>query len=126
MPLAEKRKAVRHLLDPESPSDAAESYYAFYHAENRTQLYTFPPDSTVGVRGYVCLSRTGMDLFRPLMTMRFPEIGEAPGYDVEAAGAMIAQAIPEGSDVIIKSPASYAPLLSAFFEVNVEQRLKLL
>lgn len=125
MTLAEQRKAISHLLDRTSPADASASYYALHLADNKTQLFTFPPDAP-RARGYVCLSRTGLDLFRPLMTMRFPESGEISGYDLTLAGEMISAAIPEGTDVIIKTPASYSPLLSAFFENDGEQRLKLL
>lgn len=125
MTLIEQRRAISHLLDPTSPADASASYYALHLAENKTQLFTYPPDSA-RARGYLCLSRTGLDLFRSLLTMRFPESGSTSGFDLEAAGEMISAAIKEGTDVIIKAPASYAPLLSAFFENEVEQRLNLL
>ena len=71
MNLVEQRRAIRHLLDEHNPADAMAGYFAFYHADNRTQLRPYPLDSP-RVQGYVCLSQTGMDLFRPLATMRLP------------------------------------------------------
>ena len=125
MTLVEQRRAISHLLDPTSPADASASYYALHLEANKTQLFTYPPAAS-RAGGYMCLSRTGLDLFRPLLTMRFPESGDTSGFDLAAAGEMITTTIPEGSDVIIKAPTPYAPLLSAFFENEVEQRLKLL
>ncbi len=125
MTLIDQRKAIRHLLDDTSPADAAAAYYAFHLADSKTQLVTYPAES-IRARGYICLSRTGMDLFRPLATMRFPESGDKSGYDYSEAKEMIFQAIPASGDVIVSAPLTYLPLLSAVFEVEKEQKLKLL
>jgi GNAT superfamily N-acetyltransferase len=125
MTLVEKRHAIKHLLDETSPIDAAAVYYAFLLPDDKTQLFTFPPDAAKAT-GYVCLARTGIDLFRPLATMRFPESGDKLGYDISKAKELIFQAIPEGSEVILSAPISYRPLITAVFEVEKEQQLKLL
>ena len=62
---------IRPLLDEIKPADALASYYAFYHPDQKTSLILYPPAATVA-QGYIALSRTGMDLFRPLLTMRLP------------------------------------------------------
>ena len=66
--LAADRRAIRALLDEHSPSDAAASYYAFYHPDRQTQLLPYPAGAE-RAQGYVALSRTGLDLFRPLLTL---------------------------------------------------------
>lgn len=125
MSLVKARQAVAHLLDKTSPVDAAAVYYTFHHPDEKTHLVSYPADA-MHARGYVCLARTGLDLFRPLVTMRFPESGARHGYDVNEATEMIFQAIPAGAEVIISAPLSYQSLISALFEVEKEQQLKLL
>jgi GNAT superfamily N-acetyltransferase len=117
--LSESRQAIRRLLDERLPADAIASYYAFYHPDHKTQLVTYPA-GTGQVTGYVALSRTGMDLFRPLVTMRLPIA------DLEASADLIYQALLPGSAVIISCPPIYQPLLEAFFEVQDVEPFQLL
>jgi RimJ/RimL family protein N-acetyltransferase len=111
MNLIEQRRAIRHLLDEHNPADAMASYFAFYHADNRTQLRPYLPDSP-RAQGYICLSQTGMDLFRPLVTMRLPLA------DLFASAAIIHQAIPPDTAVILAVPDQYEPLITALFAVQ--------
>ena len=71
MKLPDKRRAIRSLLDERNPADAQAIYYAYNHPDEKTQLITYPPEASVA-KGYVCIARTGIDLFRPLLTMRLP------------------------------------------------------
>lgn len=122
MSLADKRQAVRHLLDQNEPADASAIYYAFYHDDQKTQLITYPADARRAA-GYVCVSRTGIDLFRPLVTMRLPEGNEPSGLDLDAASQLIRGALVPGAEVIVSAPLSYRPLLSAFIDIQREQTL---
>lgn len=70
--LNKKRRAIRRLLKPSDPADALTSYYALWHDPRRTQL-TLHRDSTGQVSGFVTVSQTGIDLFRPLVTLRAPD-----------------------------------------------------
>jgi ribosomal protein S18 acetylase RimI-like enzyme len=115
MTLAEKKRAIRPLLHEHDPVDAISAYYAYYHDDNKTNIILFPPE-TRPATGYLCFSRTGIDLFRPLVTMRLPN---AP----DDAAALFYNAMPPGTDVIISAPANYLPLLSAFFEIQKEEHL---
>lgn len=117
--LTAKRGALRPLLDERAPADAMAAYYALYHDDARTALTVWPPDSE-WARGYVSVARTGMDLFRPLVTMRLPEGDEMGAVD------LVYSALPEGASVLVSTPDRYAPLLHAFFEVQSERRLKVL
>jgi hypothetical protein len=117
--LAASRRAVRHLLDEHHPADAAASYYAFYHPEAQTQLLPYPAGET-RAQGYVALSRTGLDLFRPLMTLRLPI------QDMAASTEVIYQTLVPGTAVILLAPAAYLPLLQALFEIHTEEQLDVL
>lgn len=114
--LVEKRRAIRPLLDESDPADAAAAYYAFYHADNRTQLFIYPPGAS-RARGYAAVSRTGIDLFRPLVTLRLSE------GDPEGAADLIYEALPSEAAVFIHAPVAYSPLLHAFFHVHSERKL---
>lgn len=116
--LAEKRRAIRPLLDEGEAADASASYYAFHHADERTRLVVYPAGSS-HPRGYLALSRTGIDLFRPLLTLRFP-----PAVPEEAA-ALIYDALAPGTNLFIHAPTGYRPLLNAFFRFESEQALSL-
>lgn len=116
--LAQKRQAIRPLLDESSAADALAVYYAFYHADDRTQLFTQEGRQRRS-GAYVAVSRTGIDLFRPLLTMRLNL------DDPEGAADLIHAALSPGAGVFIHSPAEYRPLLTALFEIKNEQTLRL-
>jgi RimJ/RimL family protein N-acetyltransferase len=119
MDLKDKRRAVRPLLDQIKPADALETYYTFYHSDERTSLVVYPPGAQEA-EGYIALSRTGMDLFRPLVTMRLPL------NDHQASSELVQSALPEGAPSIIYAPDNHAPLLSAFIDIQVEERVRVL
>lgn len=70
--LNEKRRAIRPLLSPTDPADALTSYYALWHDPRRTRLILHR-DSHERVDGFITVSQTGVDLFRPLVTLRVPD-----------------------------------------------------
>ncbi len=116
--LARKRRAIRHLLNDQRPADAMSSYFALHHPESKTQLITYPAEAVQPI-GYVAFSRTGMDLFRPLMTFRLPL------NDLEAGAAVIEYAVPPETAVILSSPARDYPLIKAMFDIHSEEYLQL-
>lgn len=116
MTLAKQRRAIRHLLDENNPADGMASYFAFHYDDTKTHLSTYPPNAD-RASGYVALSRTGIDLFRPFMTLRLPD------QDMRAAAALIYQALPVHSSIIMNAPIRYYPLLQALFDVQTEEKL---
>lgn len=118
MTLEQKRQAIRHLLDENNPADALAVYYALYHPEQKSSLFLQPPQSERAV-AYVALSRTGIDLFRPLVTMRLSE------KDPEATAELIYTALPAGTAVLLSSPAAYEPIIRTFFNIEKEERLRI-
>jgi hypothetical protein len=117
--LAASHRAIRHLLDERSPADAAASYYAFYHPDGQTQLLPYPA-GVERAQGYVALSRTGLDLFRPLLTLRLPI------QDMAVSANVIYHELAPGTAVILLAPHTYLPLLQALFEIHSEEHLDVL
>ncbi len=113
MSLSDRRNAIRHLLDRGDAADARAAYYAFNHPENRTTLITYLPN-TARARGYICLSRTGLDLFRPLVTLRLPL------NDMLATAELIYSALPVGAPVLMSVPESHLPVVKGLFQVQRE------
>ncbi|MFZ1398303.1 MAG: GNAT family N-acetyltransferase [Candidatus Promineifilaceae bacterium] len=118
MALTQQRRAIYHLLDETNPADGMAAYFAFYHPDNRTILRPYPY-AAVQAQGYVALSRTGMDLFRPFVTLRLPI------HNMQTSTEVIYEAIDAGTAVILNAPARYAPLLHALFDVQTEEHLSL-
>ena len=119
MNLVAMRHAIRPLLNERDPADALASYYAFYHADARTHLIL--QENEVGrATGYVAISRTGMDLFSPLVTLRLPPDNLGAGHE------LISKAMPVSSAVILYAPASYGPLLNALFDLESDEEHRLL
>lgn len=116
MSLLEKRNAIQHLLAPQKSADARAWYYAFNHPDYRTQLYPYHP-ATARAIGYVAISQTGIDLFRPLVTMRLPW-GDWP-----ACQATINQALPAGRELFLSVPAQYESILPLHFEIFTQETL---
>lgn len=112
---AQKQGAIRHLLDERNPADAMAAYFAFYYPPEKTTLVTYPADGD-RASGYVALSRTGVDLFRPFVTLRLPD-------DMRAGTLLLQSALPEGASAIISAPAAYFPLLQALFDIETEEHV---
>ncbi|HOU40139.1 MAG TPA: GNAT family N-acetyltransferase [Promineifilum sp.] len=121
--IQDKRRAIRHLLREREPADAMAAYYALYHPDERTTLIVSPLVDGQHADGYVALSRTGIDLFRPLVTMRLPTDRDPTA--TEAAAALLRQALGPGQPVIISAPDRYLPLLRALGDTQSEERLRL-
>lgn len=125
MTLVQKRRAIRQLLNENHSADAQAAYYAFHHPDEKTTLVLHYDDKEIA-NGYVCLSRTGIDLFRPLITMRLPTKGDGNNLDLSAGAELLNQAIPPGMPVIISAPEHYLPLLGGLVNIDNEQYLDLL
>ena len=116
--LSKKRRAIQHLLDERTPADGMAAYFAFYHPDEKTQIVTYPADSD-RASGFVTISRTGIDLFRPFVTLRLPQ------GDMQAGAALIEQALAPGTAVILNSTPQDYPLVQALFDVHTEETLLL-
>lgn len=116
--LPQLRQSIRPLLDEHHPRDAMAAYFAFYHPDAKTNLIVYP-DAAALPTGYLAVSRTGMDLFRPLVTFRFPP------QDLEGGVSLLYQALIPETAVFVDTPEADYPLIRAFFDIQVEERLHL-
>ena len=107
--LNEKRRAIRHLLSPNDPADALTSYYALWHDPRRTQL-TLHYDADGQVNGFLALSQTGADLFRPLVTLRAP--------DRSGVGSLAHAALSTNRPYLIAVPLTLASAVRQHFEIT--------
>jgi len=117
MDINQRRRAIQHLLNNE-PADATAVYYAFHHPEGKSSVLPYPAEAE-RAEGFVTFSRTGLDLFRPLVTMRLPIA------DLETSAETIYNAIQPETAVIIQAPATFLPLLQALFDVQTIEQLQL-
>lgn len=80
--LKEMRNTVRKLLNEFDAADGLATYYALYHDPNRTNLWLH--HSNGDPDGFLVRCQTGMDLFRPVVTLRVR--GHAPVEQLIKAG----------------------------------------
>jgi RimJ/RimL family protein N-acetyltransferase len=91
----EARTSLRMLLDPRRAGDAMASYYALSHPAAKTRLWVH--QSPAGRQdGFLLRAQTGLDLFRPLVTLRAP--------DDLATGELLRAAFPAPQAAIFSFP----------------------
>ncbi|MCB8946017.1 MAG: GNAT family N-acetyltransferase [Ardenticatenaceae bacterium] len=117
--MSSARQAIRHLLNERSPLDGIADYFAFHYPEERTQIMTYPIDAALAT-GYVALSRTGIDLFRPFVTLRLPP------DDMTGSLELLYKAIAPETAVILNMLPTDAPLLTALLDVQAEENINIL
>ncbi len=65
-----RRAALAPLLNEQSPADALAVYYALHHPADRSEIFVHHSEALRRADGFLVRARTGMDLFRPLITFR--------------------------------------------------------
>lgn len=107
--LNEQRRAIRPLLSPTDPADALTSYYALWHDPRRTHL-ALHHDERGRVDGFIAVCQTGVDLFRPLVTLR--------AQDEQAAGDLLSAALSAGRPYQVIVPVTLASAVRSHFQVS--------
>jgi L-amino acid N-acyltransferase YncA len=107
--LNEQRRAIRHLLTPTDPADALISYYALWHDPRRTDL-TLHRDTEGSVNGFIAVCQTGVDLFRPLVTLRTP--------DERSAHDLLGTALAPGRPYQVIVPITLASAVRSRFQMS--------
>jgi hypothetical protein len=105
----EQRTLVRRLLDDSSAADAPTAYYALFHDPARSTLFTTQDDGGQVV-GFAGRFQTGIDLFRPLVTLI--------SQGAEIAADLLAQALVPEHPYILFASLSQFPLVSGNFEID--------
>jgi GNAT superfamily N-acetyltransferase len=107
--LADDRREIRPLLSSSAPGDALAVYYALHHDPRRTQLTVHrAPDGRAD--GFLVVAQTGVDLFRPLVTLRAPT--EA------VAGELFQAGLTAGRPYSVVAPLRLAGATRAFLDVE--------
>jgi len=105
------RASLRSLFDERSPADALAVYYLFHHAPDRTELFVHS-EAAGAARpdGFLVRARTGLDLFRPLVTFR--------ARTEAAAQALFQDGLAAGRPVYLTVPAALAGWANKFLSVS--------
>ena len=91
----EERTSLRMLLDPRRAGDAMASYYALSHPAAKTRLWGHRT-SAGRLDGFLLRAQTGLDLFRPLVTLRASDAG--------ATAELLRAAFPAPQAAIVSFP----------------------
>lgn len=109
-----ERETLRHtlqgLLNERLPADALAVYYAFHHPVERTESFVYRSPDTHEVEGCLIRSRTGMDLFRPLVTLR--------ATTETAVAQLVKMGLRPGWPVYLTIPVSLAPWVNKYLTVT--------
>jgi ribosomal protein S18 acetylase RimI-like enzyme len=108
-PRANLRAGLRPLLDERSEADALAVYYAFHHPDDRTELFVHGEDAG-RTDGFLVRARTGLDLFRPLVTFR--------AKTEDAARALFREGLLPGRPVYLTVPIELAGWANKYLVVT--------
>lgn len=114
--LTQQRALAASLIDTASPTDAPTAYYALYHDPNRSGLYVKQDNNGKAV-GFVARCQTGIDLFRPVITLRCNQ--------PEVAADLLAQALVVGRPYLLFSLVDQLKMVGGSLEVSNERVLML-
>jgi hypothetical protein len=112
--LREQRSLLHALLDDANPVDAPTAYYALYHDPARSSLFV-SRDTGGMATGFVGRFQTGIDLFRPLVTLRCP--------DADTAADLLAEALVPGRPYLLFSNLNQLALTGGSLEISNERIL---
>lgn len=98
LPRATLRTHARALLDEASPVDALAAYYALHADPASTELFVHLEGAAP--QGFLVRARTGMDLFRPLVTVR--------AADEAVFAALCREGVPARRPVYLTVPQALA------------------
>lgn len=115
MTIHDQRRLVRQLLDDASPSDAPTAYYALFHPAGRSTLVTRADDQGCAL-GFAGRFQTGLDLFRPLVTLG--------SRSAEVAADLLAELLQPGRPYILFADATQLPLVGGSVRILHEQILR--
>ncbi|CAG0989062.1 MAG: hypothetical protein IAE83_11395 [Anaerolinea sp.] len=108
--LRDQRAQIGALFDLNSPADAPTAYYALYHDPHRSALFTAPG-------GFVGRFQTGIDLFRPLVSLRC--------QNAENAADLLAEALIPGRPYLLFLNLHQLPLVGGSMQVSQERILSI-
>ena len=109
MSIHTQRAQVRRLLDDSSPADAPTAYYTLFHDPARSSL-TVQTDASGQAVGFAGVFQTGIDLFRPLVTLCC--------FDAGCAADLFHQALTLGRPYLFFARLDQLPLVTSTLRVD--------
>ncbi|MBN1681816.1 MAG: GNAT family N-acetyltransferase [Anaerolineae bacterium] len=116
MSIYEQRTQVRRLLDDSNPADAPTAYYALFHPPARSTLHVLTGE-TGQVDGFAGCFQTGIDLFRPLVTLAC--------QDAACAADALAATLTPGRPYILFANMNQLPLVGGSLQINNHRVLQI-
>jgi hypothetical protein len=116
MTLQDARESLQKILDVTNPADAPTAYYALYHDPKRSALFVRRDEHGETV-GFVGRFQTGIDLFRPVVTLRC--------WQPEVAADLLAEALIPGRPYLIFSNLNQLPMVGGSMQVSNERILQI-
>lgn len=114
MGLDEDRQRIRRMFDLSNPADAPTAYYALFHDPARSVVVVHA-DNEGRPNGFAGRFQTGLDLFRPLVTLRCPE--------AESAVALLDTILSLGRPYILFADSHQRPWVGGCMEIMNERML---
>lgn len=116
MSLSLHRKRIRQMMDDSDIKDAPTAYYALFHDPKKSALYSAVNGEDKAV-GFVGTFQTGLDLFRPLLTMKCK--------NAEITKGLLSQALTPGRPYIFFANLSQLQVLDGNLHLENERILEI-
>jgi GNAT superfamily N-acetyltransferase len=113
-PVLAHRRKIRALLDDANPADAPTAYYALFHPAERSEIFIAEDQQ---VRGFVGRFQTGVDLFRPLVTLKCPT--------PEVAVSLLSQALVVGRPYILFAGLNQLSMVGGSLQIETQRILRI-
>jgi len=110
------RRGIRDLLDDSSPVDAPTAYYALFHPPERSVLFTELDDQGKTV-AFVGRFQTGIDLFRPVVTLH--------AATPESTASLLNQALVVGRPYIVFAALNQLSMIGGSFSIQNQRILRI-
>ena len=112
----EARKQIRRLMDDSDPADAPTAYYSLFHPPDRSTLLVHQ-DEGGKTTGFVGRFQTGVDLFRPLVTLKCP--------NPEATADLLGKALVVGRPYILFAGLNQLSMVGGLMEIENQRILRI-
>ena len=111
------RAALTPLLNDQSPADALAVYYALHHPADRGEIFVHQSTALRRADGFLVRARTGMDLFRPLVTFR--------ADTEEAAEALFQDGMIPNRPYYMVAPESFSSWIERYLSISEVETYKI-
>jgi hypothetical protein len=112
----EARKQIRELIDDSNPAESPTAYYVLFHPVEKSTLFTVTNGHGKTV-GFVGRFQTGMDLFRPLVTLKAPS--------PEVAAQLLSKGLVEGRPYIFFAGLNQLAMIGGSLHIENQRILRI-